>query len=77
MQERDQQLKATLYIYRLLYQNLMKTAIPKTITDTHTNKEKNNPNTTLKMVIKSQEWRIKEEEKKKDPQNQIPKHLKQ
>ena len=29
------------------------------------------------MVIKSQEWRIKEEEKKKDPQNQIPKHLRE
>jgi len=54
----------------------MGTAIPKTTIDTHTNKEKSNPNTTLKMVIKSQEWRIKEEGKKKDPQNQIPKHLK-
>ena len=54
----------------------MGTAIPKTTIDTHTNTEKSNPNTTLKMVIKSQEWRIKEEGKKKDPQNQIPKHLK-
>ena len=77
MQERDQQLKTALYIYRLLYQNFMGTAIPKTTVETHTHKEKINPNTTLKIVIKSQEWRIKEEGKKKDPQKQISKHLKQ
>ena len=34
-------------------------------------KEKKNPNTTLKMVIKSQEKRTKEERKKKDLQKQI------
>ena len=44
----------------------MKTAIPKTITDTHTNKEKNNPNTTLKMVIKSEGRRAKEGRNKKE-----------
>ena len=37
--------------------------------DTHT--QKSNPNTTLKMDIKSQEKRTKEEGKKKDLQKQI------
>ena len=36
---RDQQLKTTLYIYRLLNQNLMVTANQKSTIDTHTKKE--------------------------------------
>ena len=46
------------------YQNLMVTTYHKSkiLTDTHT---KRNPNTTLKLVIKSQEKRTKEEGKKK------------
>ena len=60
--EKDQQLKTTFYIYRQLYQNFMGTANPKTTIDTHTKKKKQ-PNWTLKMVIKSQEKRRKEEGK--------------
>ena len=37
---RDQQFKTTLYIYRLLYQNLMGTANQKSTIDTHTKKTK-------------------------------------
>ena len=62
---RDQQLKTTLYIYRLLFQNLMVTTI-KNLQWIHTRKRKRNPNTTLKIVIKSQEEKTKEEGKKKD-----------
>ena len=51
----------------------MKTAIPKTITDTHTNKEKNNPNTTLKMVSKPQKNKRGREEKRSTKTN--PKQL--
>ena len=50
---KDQQLKITLSIYRLLYQNLMVTANQKSTTDTQ--KRKKNQNTTPKIVIKSQE----------------------
>ena len=66
---KDQQLKTILHIYRLLYQNLMGTTNQKSTVDTHTEK-KSNPNTTLKIDIKSQE-RTKEEGKKKDLQKQI------
>ena len=72
---KEKQLKTVQYIQRLLYQNIIGIANQKTTIDMQ--KRKSNPNTTLKMVIKSQEWRIKEEGKKKDPQNQIPKQLKQ
>ena len=37
---RDQQLKTILYIYRLLYQNLMVTTNQKSTIDTHTQKKK-------------------------------------
>ena len=51
---RNQQLKTIMYTYRLLYQYLMVTINKKSIRDKHTEKKKN-PNTTLKIVIKSQE----------------------
>ena len=38
--ERDQQLKTTLYIYRLLNQNLMGSANTKTAKTTHTEEKK-------------------------------------
>ena len=44
----------------------MGNANPKTTIDTQT-KRKSNPNTTLKMVIKSQEKRTKEDQQKKNP----------
>ena len=40
----------------------------KSAIDTHTHKRKRNPNTTLKLAIKSREKRTKEEGKKKDLQ---------
>ena len=46
----------------------MGTANPKTTKETH--KRKSNPNTTLEMVIKSQEKRKNKEGKKKDLQKQ-------
>ena len=58
---RNQQLKTTLYIDKLLYQNLMGNTNQKTIIDTHT-KRKSKPNITLNMVIKQQENRIKKKE---------------
>ena len=62
---RNQQIKAILgiYIERLLYQNHMITTNQKSTIDTRTQK-KNNPNTTLKIVIRQQEKRAKEEGKK-------------
>ena len=62
---RNQQIKAILGIYRerLLYQNHMITTNQKSTIDTRTQK-KNNPNTTLKIVIRQQEKRAKEEGKK-------------
>ena len=36
---RDQQIKTTLYIYRLLYQNIIEPANQKTKIDTHTKKK--------------------------------------
>jgi len=62
---RDQQPKTILYTYRWLYQNLMGTTNKKNTMDTHIRK-KNNPNTTLKIVSKSQEKTTSEEGKKKD-----------
>ena len=51
---RDQQPKTTLYIYRLLYQNLMAPPNQK-LQQTYTQKRKSKPDTTLKIVRKSQE----------------------
>ena len=42
----------------------MVTAAQKATIDTHTQKKSRNANTTIKIVIKSQEKRSKEEEKK-------------
>ena len=61
---KDQQLKTTLYIYKLLYQHLMGATNLKITIDTHTQRSKSNPNTTLKMVIKLEEKRTKEGEGK-------------
>ena len=66
---RDQQLKTTLYIQRLLYQNLTGTANQKTTIDTYT-KKKNPPKHNTKdhhQITRGQ----KEEQKKKDLQKQI------
>ena len=49
----------------------MVTTNQKSTIHTHTHKRKSNPNTTLKIAIKSQEKRTKEEGKKKDLQKQI------
>ena len=68
---KDQQLKTILFLYRLLYQNLMVTANQKSTIDTQ--KRKRNTNTTLKLVIKSQEKRTKEEGKKKTNPKQLRK----
>ena len=46
----------------------------KTTIDTH-KKRKSNPNKTLKMVIKPQEKRTKDEGKKKNPTKTNPKQL--
>ena len=73
MKLRNQQLKTITYIciFRLLYKKLKVIANQKFIMDTHTKKRKRNPNITLKIVIKSQEKRTKEESRKKDLQKQI------
>ena len=47
---KEQQFNTILFIYRLLYQNLMVTANLKATVDTHTIE---NLNTTLKLVIRS------------------------
>ena len=57
--------RTVLYEYILLYQNLMGTTDQKTVIVTHIKKKKYT-NTTLKIVIKSQERRTKEKGKKKD-----------
>ena len=45
---RDEQLKTILYVYRLLYQNLMVTENQKSTIDTQ--KRKNSPNATLNTI---------------------------
>ena len=65
---RDQQLKTILFVYRLLYQNLMVTTKRKSTIETQ--KIKGKPNTTLMLVVKSQQKRTKEEGKEKDLQKQ-------
>ena len=60
--EREQQLKTISYTYKLLYQNFRITANEKSTIDTQ---RKINSNTTLKIVIKPEEERTREEGKKK------------
>ena len=48
---KDLQLKTVLFIYRLLYQNLMVTRNQKYTIDTHTHTRKRSPNTILKWVL--------------------------
>ena len=69
---KDQQLKTILFIYRLVYQNLMITANQKSKIDTHT-KRKRYQNITLNLVIKSQEYKRGKEEKR--PTKTNPKQL--
>ena len=68
LQLREQQLKTILYTYRLLYQNFRITANQKSTIDTQ---RKINSNAILKIVIKPEEERTKEEGKKKEQQKQI------
>ena len=68
---KDQQLKTTLLTYRLPYQNLIVTTNQKSAIDTH--KRNPNPNTTLKIDIKSQENKRGREEKR--PLKTNPKQL--
>ena len=56
-----EQLKTISYAYRLLYQNFRVTANQKSTIDTQI--RKSNPNTTLKIVIKAQEKRRREEKR--------------
>ena len=72
LQLRDQQLKTISYTYRLLYQNFRITANQKSTIDTQ---RKINSNTTLKIVIKPQEERTREEGKKKIATKTNPKQL--
>ena len=53
LKSKDKQLKIILFIYRLVYQNLMVMTNQK-IYNRYTQKRKRNLNTTLKLVIKSQ-----------------------
>lgn len=53
-----------IYIYNLLYQNLRVTTNQKSKIDTQKNERRSHPNTTLKVVIKIQEKKIKEDERK-------------
>ena len=66
---RDQQLKTIMYIYRLLYQNLMVTTNEKSVIDIHTKKKKESKNNTKDN--QSHEKRTKEERKKKDLKKRI------
>ena len=68
LQLREQQLKTISYTYRLLYQNFRITANQKSTIDTQ---RKINSNTTLKIVIKPQEERTREEGKKKEQHKQM------
>ena len=69
LQLREQQLKTISHTYRLLYQNFRITANQKSTIDTQIRKI--NSNATLKIVIKPQEERTREEGKKKEQQKQI------
>ena len=63
---RDQQLKITSYIYRLLHQNLMRNANQKTTTDKHT-KKKMQPKHNTKDGHQTTREENKREWKKKNP----------
>ena len=56
-------------MYRLLYQNLMGNANRKATVDTYKKRERNS-NKTLKMVIKLQQKRTKEGDKKRPRKKQ-------
>ena len=63
---RDQQLKTILYIYRLLYQNLMVTTNQKSTIDIHKkNKKESKHNTKHSHQITREEKRGREENKPK------------
>ena len=70
LQLKEQQLKTISYTYRLISKFRI-TANQKSTIDTQTNKKKINSNTTLKIVIKPEEERAREEGKKKEQQTQI------
>ena len=63
LQLREQQRKTISYIYRLLYQNFRVTENQKCMVDIHTQIRKINSNTILKIVIKPQEERTREEKR--------------
>ena len=68
---RDQQLKTILYIYRLIYQNLMGTANQKSTIDTHTKKKKESKhNTKVNYQITREENKRGREEKRPIKTNQ-------
>ena len=48
---RDQELKTILFIYRLLYQNLMVTTHQKSIVDIHTKKKKELKSSTKESLV--------------------------
>ena len=66
---KEQQLKTMLFIYGPLYQIFMVTANWKSTINTH--KTKRNPNIKGKLVVKSQEKRLKEEGGKNDLQKNL------
>ena len=66
---KDQQLTASLYLWRLLCQKLIATTSQKCMRYTHT-KDKRNPNTTLKKVIKSMTRQQKRKGRKKIYKNE-------
>ena len=71
---RDQQLKTILYIYRLLYQNLIVIANKKSTIDTHTiKKKKSRHNTEYSHQFTREENKRGREEKK--PTKANPKQL--
>ena len=67
LKSKDQQLKTILFIYRLLYQNLMVTANQKPTIDTYTKKKKESKHKTKVNHQITREWKGR----KKDLQKQI------
>ena len=59
---RDQQFNTVMYIYTLLYQNLMVTANRKSIIDIHTKKEKGTKHKTIESQITREENKRGKEE---------------
>ena len=71
---RDQKLKTNLYMYTMLYQNLIGTANQKTKIDTHTkNKKQSQHNTKVSHQITREENKRGREEKR--PRKTNPKQL--